>query len=292
MHTHYIDGAWTKAQGGEAVIEVVNPATSRPVGAVLAGDSHDVERAVQAARRAFPTWSATPVSQRIQAIRSLCTELDTHRERLAATLSAEMGSPISFARQAQVGVAIADLEALIGAAGDLPVSTSVSRSLVVTEPVGVVAAITPWNFPLHQIALKVGAALLAGCTVVLKPSEVAPLNAAVLAELLDQLPLPPGTFNLVFGDGVSVGEPLCAHPDVDEERRVHHQEGGARTRRQIRRDRPRRRRHGFRGRGRRPFVLRQHRTDLRRTDPAAGSQNEPGTMARRDGGRREALATR
>ncbi|GGM97272.1 aldehyde dehydrogenase family protein [Streptomyces fuscichromogenes] len=212
---HYIDGVWDEPGADPGVIDVVDPATLKPIGATVAGTSTDVDRAVRAARRAFPGWSALPATRRIEAVRRLAEALDAHRDRLAVTLTSEMGSPLAFSRQAQVGVAIADLEALIEAAENLAGPTPVSDSLVVTEPVGVVAAITPWNFPLHQIVLKAGAALLAGCTVVLKPSEVAPLNAAVLTELIHGLGLPDGTFNVVFGDGSAVGEPLCAHPDVD-----------------------------------------------------------------------------
>ncbi|NNN30742.1 aldehyde dehydrogenase family protein [Streptomyces sp. S3(2020)] len=212
---HYIDGSWTRPAPAAPVIDVLNPATLRTAGSVAAGDRDDVDRAVRAARAAFPEWAATPLSRRIQAVADLAVALEANRERLALTLATEMGAPLTFARQAQVGVAIADLEALIDAAKQLPGPRPVSNSLVVSEPVGVVAAITPWNFPLHQIVLKAGAALLAGCTVVLKPSEVAPLNAAVLTELVDELGLPAGVFNVVFGDGASVGEPLCAHPDVD-----------------------------------------------------------------------------
>ncbi|MFJ3894768.1 aldehyde dehydrogenase family protein [Streptomyces sp. NPDC090083] len=212
---HYIDGAWTRPGPDPAVIDVIDPATLDTVAGTLAGTAADVDRAVLAARRAFPVWSEVPMGERVDAVKALATALDTHRDRLAETLSREMGAPLSFARQAQVGVAVADLHALIGAAENLSGPTPVSQSLVVTEPVGVVAAITPWNFPLHQIVLKAGAALLAGCTVVLKPSEVAPLNAALLAEFVDELGLPDGVFNVVFGDGAQVGEALCAHPDVD-----------------------------------------------------------------------------
>lgn len=211
---HLIDGEWSPT-ASRALIVVENPADERPVGAVVAGDAHDVDRAVAAARRAFGPWAATPMSQRIELVEALAAGLGTHREHLAATLTAEMGAPIAFARAAQVGVAIADLTELVAAARAHVAREAVSNSLVVTEPVGVVVAITPWNFPLHQIMLKLGAALLAGCTVVLKPSEVAPLNAALVGEILIEIGLPNGVVNIVFGDGPSVGEPLVAHPDVD-----------------------------------------------------------------------------
>jgi acyl-CoA reductase-like NAD-dependent aldehyde dehydrogenase len=211
---HLIDGVW-ESTAGRDLIEVENPADDTLAGAVVAGNAADVDRAVSAARRAFDAWAATPMSERIALVEALAAGLDAERDRLAETLAAEMGSPISFARQAQVGVAIADLLELVRAARSHVEREAVSNSLVVTEPVGVVAAITPWNFPLHQIMLKVGAALLAGCTVVLKPSEVAPLNAVVVGEILVGLGLPNGVVNIVFGDGASVGSPLVTHPDVD-----------------------------------------------------------------------------
>lgn len=201
--------------GGRDTIDVVNPADGTVIGAVVAGGPADVDRAVAAAADAFGSWSGTPMAQRIAHIQALAEGLARHRERLAATLSAEMGSPIAFARSAQVGVAIADLERLVDAARQHVERESVSNSLVVAEPVGVVAAITPWNFPLHQIMLKVGAAILAGCTVVLKPSEVAPLNAAIVGDILRETGLPAGVVNIVHGGGAGVGAPLVEHPRVD-----------------------------------------------------------------------------
>jgi len=201
--------------GGRASIDVVSPADGSVIGAVVAGDSADVDRAVAAAAAAFAGWSATPMSQRIAHVEALAEGLARRREILAETLSAEMGSPIAFARAAQVGVAIADLARLVDAARAHVERTAVSNSLVVSEPVGVVAAITPWNFPLHQIMLKVGAAILAGCTVVLKPSEVAPFNAAIVGDILREISLPAGVVNIVHGDGAGVGSALVAHPGVD-----------------------------------------------------------------------------
>lgn len=211
---HYIGGRW-QSTPGRPVIEVDNPADGTLVGAVVAGTAGDVDSAVAAARAAFPAWAATPMRERIALVEGIASGLERHRERLAATLTAEMGAPIAFSRTAQVGVAIADLAHLVAAARAHSDRESVSNSLVITEPVGVVAAVTPWNFPLHQIMLKLGAALLAGCTVVLKPSEVAPLNAAVVGEILDEIGVPAGVVSLVFGDGEGVGAPLVAHPDVD-----------------------------------------------------------------------------
>lgn len=211
---HDIAGIREDAEG-RASIDVVDPADGTVIGAVVAGDAADVDRAVAAAVSAFGPWSTTPMSERIAHVEALAAGLDRHRERLASTLSAEMGSPIAFARAAQVGVAIADLAQLVAAARAHVERESVSNSLVIAEPVGVVAAITPWNFPLHQIMLKVGAAILAGCTVVLKPSEVAPLNAAIVGDILREIELPAGVVNIVHGDGAGVGSPLVSHPGVD-----------------------------------------------------------------------------
>ncbi|WP_341945916.1 aldehyde dehydrogenase family protein [Microbacterium sp. LWH11-1.2] len=211
---HDIAGIREGAEGRRS-IDVVNPANGSIVGAVVAGDSEDVDRAVAAAVAAFDAWSTRPMSQRIAHVEALAEGLARHRERLAATLSAEMGSPIAFSRAAQVEVAIADLARLVDAARSHVARESVSNSLVIAEPVGVVAAITPWNFPLHQIMLKVGAAILAGCTVVLKPSEVAPLNAALVGDILREIDLPAGVVNIVHGDGAGVGSALVTHPAVD-----------------------------------------------------------------------------
>ncbi|MFS0853679.1 aldehyde dehydrogenase family protein [Microbacterium sp. 179-I 3D4 NHS] len=211
---HDIAGIREDAEGLPS-IDVVSPADGSVIGAVAAGGPVDVDRAVAAAVAAFPAWSSTPMAERIAYVEALAEGLARHRETLAETLSAEMGSPIAFARAAQVGVAIADLARLVDAARAHVDREAVSNSLVVAEPVGVVAAITPWNFPLHQIMLKVGAAILAGCTVVLKPSEVAPLNAAIVGDILREVGLPGGVVNIVHGDGGGVGAPLVAHPDVD-----------------------------------------------------------------------------
>ncbi len=211
---HLIDGRWSPS-GGRPSLAVINPADDTEVGRVLLGDAADVDLAVAAASRALPAWRSTPMTERIAIVERVSDGIAAQRERLARTLTREMGSPIAFARAAQVGVALADIAELIAAARAHVDRSAVSRSLVVSEPAGVVAAITPWNFPLHQIVLKVVAAMLAGCTVVLKPSEVAPLNAVILGEIFSEAGVPDGVINIVFGDGPGVGAPLAAHPDVD-----------------------------------------------------------------------------
>lgn len=212
--SHYIDGAWTDA-GTLPELSVINPADGEVVGTVSEADDAVVDLAVQAARRAFPEWSATSAQTRIDFVQALRDGISEHREQIAQALTAEMGAPISFSRTAQIVVPLGDLDALIAAAKEHREVQTVSRSLVVTEPVGVVGAITPWNYPLHQIMLKIGAALLAGCTVVLKPSEEAPFSADLVARIIDEIGMPHGVFNLVHGRGLPTGNALITHPDVD-----------------------------------------------------------------------------
>lgn len=210
--THYIDGQWVD-EGSP--ISVINPADRSTIGVVPEADANVVDRAVQAARRAFPGWSATSMVSRIALIQALRDEVEARREEIAQTLTREMGAPISFSRTAQIVVPLADLDALIAAAKDHQEVRTLSRSLVVAEPVGVVGAITPWNYPLHQIMLKIGAALLAGCTVVLKPSEEAPFSASIVAQIIDGLGFPAGVFNVIHGRGLPTGDALIKHPDLD-----------------------------------------------------------------------------
>jgi aldehyde dehydrogenase (NAD+) len=210
---HWIGGE--HVAGGPDRIEVVNPATEEAVAAVPAGTAGDVDRAVAAARAAFATWSTTAVAERAATVARISDGLKARREEVAATVTAEMGSPITFARKVQAAMPVATSGGLAGLAGDFPWTEEIGNSLVVREPVGVVGAITPWNYPLHQIVAKVAPALLAGCTVVLKPSEVAPLTAEILAQVVAEAGAPDGTFNVVYGDGPTVGEAMAAHPDID-----------------------------------------------------------------------------
>jgi aldehyde dehydrogenase (NAD+) len=212
---HYIGGVFADAEGAER-IDVVNPATEEVIASVPAGTPADADAAVRAAAAAFPGWAATPLADRIAAVRRINDGLRARADELATTITAEVGTPISFASKVQVtnpvGISAGVLEEIEAGALD-PVT--VGNSTVVREPVGVVAAITPWNFPLQQMVAKVTPALAAGCTVVLKPSEVAPLTAGLLASIIDEAGLPAGVFNLVHGTGPVVGEALAAHPLVD-----------------------------------------------------------------------------
>jgi aldehyde dehydrogenase (NAD+) len=197
-------------------IDVVNPATEEVIGSVPAGTAADVEAAVAAATATFRSWSATPVSHRAMVVRRISEGIAARRGELAATITAEMGAPITFSTRVQASLPATTS----GALADLldsgySFSEEVGNSLVLREPIGVVGCITPWNYPLHQIANKVVPALAAGCTVVLKPSEVAPLNANLLMEILAEAGVPAGAVNLVHGAGPVVGEAIAAHPGID-----------------------------------------------------------------------------
>src|SRR3954468_12669689 len=195
-------------------IEVVNPYTEEVIGHIPAGGPADVDRAVAAARAAFGAWAATPAAERGAVLAAIAEQLSERGDELAATITPELGMPIGLSRLIQVGLAtmtFASMPGLLEALED----EEVGNSLVVREPLGVVAAITPWNYPLHQIAAKVAPALAAGCTVVLKPSEVTPLCAFALAEICEEAGLPAGVLNLVTGYGEIVGEALVEHPGVD-----------------------------------------------------------------------------
>ncbi len=210
----YIGGQWVTAPGGNP-LEVVNPSTEQVIASVPAGTADDVDAAVVAARVAFEDWAATAPAERAVLLSAAADALEARKDEVAALISSEMGTPLPFSLAVQVGNPITVLRSYATLLETYAFEEQVKNSLVVREAIGVVACITPWNYPLHQVVAKVAAALAAGCTVVLKPSEVAPLSAFVLAELFEQVGLPAGVFNLVTGLGSVVGEALAAHPDVD-----------------------------------------------------------------------------
>jgi aldehyde dehydrogenase (NAD+) len=210
----YIDGRWVDS-GADAMIAVENPATEQVIAEVPQSGAGDVDRAVAAARRAFPPWSATPVAERARLLSALREGLMARQDELAATITAEMGAPVKLAHTIQTSLPIAVLTTYVELAASIDDTHVVGNSVVIHEPVGVVAAITPWNYPLHQSIAKIAPALLAGCTVVHKPSEVAPLTAYAIAEIAHGIGLPAGVYNLVTGTGETAGEALAAHPDVD-----------------------------------------------------------------------------
>ena len=210
----YIDGDWVPS-AGSGTIPVINSTTEETMGTIPEGTSADVDRAVEAARRAFPAWSATPADERAKYCARIADGLSARMDEIATLVSQEVGMVKPLSLIVQAGLPHHSFSVIPSVVSDFPFEERVGNSLVVREPVGVVACITPWNYPLHQIAAKVAFALAAGCTVVLKPSEVAPLNAFVLAEVVDDVGLPAGVFNLVSGVGPVVGEAMAAHPDVD-----------------------------------------------------------------------------
>lgn len=210
----FIDGGWRDPAGTD-VIEVINPATEEVLATVPAGTAADVDAAVRAARAALPAWSATPPKERARLLTALASVLDTRREEIAATVTAELGAPIGFSRRVHAGLPVAVTASYAELAASHAFEERIGSSLVLHEPVGVVGAITPWNYPLHQIVTKVAPALAAGCTVVLKPAENTPLTARLFAACTAEAGLPAGVFNLVTGLGPEAGEALARHPGVD-----------------------------------------------------------------------------
>ncbi|QMU69777.1 aldehyde dehydrogenase family protein [Streptacidiphilus sp. P02-A3a] len=210
----YIDGRWRPSHA-PGLIGVEDPVLQKTVARVPDGVPQDVDEAVAAAQRALDPWARTDPGLRRDFVAGLRRALSARREEFAAAIRTETGSPPAFARRMQVGLPLRQLGVLLDVLATPPEPERIGHAWVVREPAGVVAAITPWNYPLAQALLKVAPALAAGCTVVLKPSELAPLSAVLLAEVLHGIGLPPGVFNLVSGRGAVVGEALAAHPGVD-----------------------------------------------------------------------------
>ncbi len=210
----YIGGQWVPSTGSGS-IDVINASTEAVMGRIPEGTADDVDRAVAAAREAFDSWSQTDASERGKFLQALADGLGARNQEIAETICGEVGMPMFLSQLVQAGLPTAVAGTYVAILDDFSFEEEVGNSLVIKEPVGVVGCITPWNYPLHQIIAKVAPALAAGCTVVLKPSEVAPLNAFILAEIIDGIGLPAGVFNLVSGVGPVVGEAIAAHPDVD-----------------------------------------------------------------------------
>ncbi|WP_170364129.1 aldehyde dehydrogenase family protein [Ruegeria arenilitoris] len=214
----YINGQWV-APSQASDFHVIDPSTEEPCTVISLGGQADTDAAVAAAKAALPGWMATPVEERIALVEKLIEIYPTRAEDLAQAMSMEMGAPIDMSRTQQVGAGIWHLKNFIRAAKNFqferPLGDHAPNDRIIYEAVGVAALITPWNWPMNQITLKVGAAAIAGCTMVLKPSEQSPLNAMIFAEMMHEAGFPPGVFNLVNGDGVGVGSQLSGHPDVD-----------------------------------------------------------------------------
>ncbi|WP_434588232.1 aldehyde dehydrogenase family protein [Streptomyces sp. A5-4] len=210
----YIGGQWRPAAGGDT-IAVVNPADEQVIGHVPAGTAEDVDAAVRAARDAFPGWAATPPAERAARIAALRDALVARKDEIALTVTSELGSPLGFSQMVHAGVPILVAGSYAELAATYSFEEKTGNSTVFMEPVGVVGAITPWNYPLHQIVAKVAPALAAGCTVVLKPAEDTPLTAQLFAEAVDEAGIPAGVFNLVTGLGPVAGQALAEHEGVD-----------------------------------------------------------------------------
>jgi aldehyde dehydrogenase (NAD+) len=210
----YIGGEWVPSTG-TGILEVINSTTEQVMGSIPEGTAEDVDRAVAAARAAFAGWSATSVEERADWMGRIAAALGERIPEIAELIAREVGMPIKLSHMIQAGLPTMSFGSMPEVMASMAWEEEIGNSLIVREPVGVVGAITPWNYPLHQIAAKVAPALAAGCTIVVKPSEVAPLNALLLADVLDAIGLPAGVFNLVTGVGPVVGEALALHPDVD-----------------------------------------------------------------------------
>mgnify|MGYP001317978901 FL=1 len=210
----YINGKWV-SPNGEGTIDVINPSTEEVIGSVPISSHADVDLAVAAAKAAFPSWSKSSIEERTHFLNAISAAFKSRGEELAQLITAEVGTPIEYSRMAMVGTPRVVSRSYAKMLEEFSWEEEIRNSLVVKEPVGVCAFITPWNFPLHQIIGKMAPAIAAGCTMVLKPSKEAPLNAFILADIIDEIGLPAGVFNLISGHGSEVGEHLSGHLDVD-----------------------------------------------------------------------------
>ena len=215
-HQFYIDGKWVAPVRSGTLCHVINPATEEVAGSILLGDEADVDRAVEAAHRAFASYSLTPLSQRLELLSAVAAEYEKRIDDIAAAVSEEMGAPFyTLAKPVQAPIGLWHLRTALAIAKDYAWEKQQGSTLLVKEPIGVCALITPWNWPLNQIACKVAPALVSGCTMVLKPSELAPFSAQVFAEVMHAAGVPAGVFNLIFGDGAAIGPHMSSHPLVD-----------------------------------------------------------------------------
>lgn len=210
----YIAGRWVEPQSAERG-DVVDPSSGQAIAAVALGNAADAEAAIAAARSAFPEWSATSVAERLALLEKINAALVARQHEIGEAIMAEMGAPRALALGAQAGSGPQHFEEAIRVLKHYAFETPLGTTLLRREPIGVCALITPWNWPMNQVAVKVAPALAAGCTMVLKPSELAPLDAVLLAEIIDEVGVPQGVFNLVHGTGEGVGETLSSHPEVD-----------------------------------------------------------------------------
>jgi len=213
-HQFYIDGTW-ETPAGATRMDMINPATEEPAGTLGLGNENDVDRAVAAARRAFPAFAATPLAERVELIRRIGELYKARFDEIGAAISAEMGAPLKFATRFQAGAGLSHFKQVLKVLETFHFEQDMGATRVLREPIGVCGMIVPWNWPMNQITCKVAPALAAGCTMVLKPSELAPGPAIILAEILEEAGVPAGVFNMVQGEGPVVGAAIAAHPDVD-----------------------------------------------------------------------------
>ncbi|OLP52937.1 aldehyde dehydrogenase [Rhizobium rhizosphaerae] len=210
----FIDGAWVEPLG-TATLDVIDPATEQAFETIALGTVADAERAIAAARAAFRAWAATAKAERLAVMKRIAALLEARNDEMGDVISREMGAPLAMARSDQAGIGLYHFQETIRAMESFAFDYMQGTTRILHEPVGVVGMITPWNWPMNQIAAKVAPALATGCTMVLKPSEIAPLSAVLFAEILEEAGVPKGVFNLVQGDGPTVGAVLAAHPDID-----------------------------------------------------------------------------
>ena len=211
----YIDGAWVDPAEGVKPLDVINPATEESAGRIAMGSKADVDKAVAAAKAAFPSWSTTSREDRLEVLERIVAEYQKRYGDMADAITTEMGAPAWLSQRAQAAMGVAHFQTAIAVLKDYRFEDDRGSTVIAKEPIGVCGFITPWNWPVNQIACKVAPAMAVGCTIVLKPSEVAPFSAIVFAEILHAAGVPKGVFNLVNGDGPTVGEAISSHPDVD-----------------------------------------------------------------------------
>ncbi len=211
---HYVNGAWVEPLE-PVLLDVIDPSTEEPFIRIAVGGPKDVDRAVAAARAAFPSFARTTRKERLELLRNILAEYNKRRDDIAETLAQEMGAPRKFAYERQSATGTNHLTRMIEALESFRFEEPQGATMIVREPIGVVGLITPWNWPINQITCKVAPALAAGCTMVLKPSEIAPLNAVIWSEVMHAAGVPKGVYNMVQGEGAVVGEAMSAHPDID-----------------------------------------------------------------------------
>ena len=211
----YINGEWVDPAEGTNSFEVINPANEEVIGEITLGSAQDVDNAVTAAQEAFKTFSTTSVEERLGLLGKIVEVYQSKYDEVAETISKEMGAPLSLSKAAQAATGLGHFAQTIEILQDFDWEETKGRNIIRKEPIGVVGMITPWNWPINQISCKVAPALAAGCTMVLKPTEIAPLNAILFAEIMDEAGVPAGVFNLVNGDGPTVGEAMSSHPGID-----------------------------------------------------------------------------